>query len=77
MKENVGFVINSKMSSIFIYESILYSDLRKQYIRKYFWNRPNMIKLKELISTTNKRTIRNLSLYIEKAFKIIYGQIIV
>ena len=61
----------------FLFECILYSDLRKQYIRKYFWNRPNMIKLKELMSTTNKRTIRNLSLYIEKAFKIRYGQIIV
>ena len=36
-----------------------------------------MIKLKELMSTTNKITIRNLSLYIEKAFKIRYGQIIV
>ena len=61
----------------FLFECILYSDLRKQYIRKYFWNRPNMIKLKELMSTTNKRTIRKLSLYTEKAFKIRYGQIIV
>ena len=43
-----------------------------QYIKRYFWNRPNVVKLKE--SSTNKRIICNLSLFIEKAFKIRYGQ---
>lgn len=27
----------------FLLECILYADIRKQYIRKYYWNRPNMI----------------------------------
>ena len=58
----------------FLLECNLYNDLRVQYIKRYYWNRPNILRLKELMSTTNKKTIRNLSIYIEKAFKIRYGQ---
>ena len=45
-----------------------------QYIKRYFWNRLNVVKLKKLMTYTNKRIICNLSLFIEKAFKIRYGQ---
>ena len=67
-------------------ECTLYVDLRKQCIKKYFWNRPNMLKLKELMSVKNRniKTTQkkkkthtkknNTELYIEKAFKIRYGQ---
>ena len=41
-----------------------------QYIKRYVWKRPNVVKLKELMTSTNKRIICNLSLFIEKAFKI-------
>ena len=54
----------------FILECGLYSQIRKIYIKKYFWGRPNMIKLKELMQTTNERTLLNLALFTEKAFKI-------
>ena len=54
----------------FLLECSLYNDLRKQYIKRYYWKRPNILKLKELMSTTNKRILSNLSLYIFKAFKI-------
>ena len=58
----------------FLLECSLYRELRIQYIKRYFWNRPNIVKLKELMTSTNKRIICNLSLFIEKAFKIRYGQ---
>ena len=73
MKENVDTVINLKMSH-FLLECILYEDLRKQYIKKYFWHRPNMLKLRELMSAKNRNIIKNTAIYIEKAFKFRYGQ---
>ena len=58
----------------FLLEYSLYNDLRNQYIKMFYWKRPYILKLKELVSTTNKRILSNLSLYIFKAFKIRYGQ---
>ena len=58
----------------FLLECTLYEDLRKQYIKKYFWHRPNMLKLRELMSTKNRTIIKNTAIYIEKAFKFRYGQ---
>ena len=58
----------------FLLECSLYNDLRNHYIKKYYWKSPNILKLEELMSTTNKRIISYLSLYIFKAFKIRYGQ---
>ena len=51
----------------FVIECALYSQLRKQYIPRYFWNRPSMFKFTELINTTNVNTVRKLSIYIYKA----------
>ena len=39
----------------FLLECSLYRELRMQYIKRYFWNRPNVVKLKELMTSTNKR----------------------
>ena len=54
----------------FVLECSLYKDLRKTYIKRYYWLRPNMPKFIELISSENCRTIKNLSIYIDKAFKM-------
>ena len=43
--------------------------LRNEYIKKYFWNRPNIPKFIELLQSENKKTIKNLSVYIYKSFK--------
>ena len=51
----------------FLLECTLYEDLRKQYIKKYFWYRTNMLKLRELMSTKNRNII-----YIKKKNSIIY-----
>lgn len=54
----------------FILECSIYNELRKTYIKQYFWRRPNMAKFIELFTTENINTIKNLSNFIEKAFKM-------
>lgn len=54
----------------FLLECNLYIEIRKQYIKRYYWNRPNMIKLKELMSSNNKKVLLNLCIFTQKAFKI-------
>jgi hypothetical protein len=62
----------------FVIECYLYNDLRKKYIPRYYWNRPNMFKFLELIKSDNKTVIRNLGIYVYNAFAIrnnvMYGQ---
>ena len=53
----------------FICECKLYIDLRKMYIRRYFWNRPSMHKLVTLLQSTNENEIKRLAMYIFKAFE--------
>ena len=54
----------------FILECYIYNDLRKTYIKPYYWWRPNMSKFIELLTTENNTTTKNLSNFIEKAFKM-------
>ena len=49
---------------------VLYKELRKKYINKYYWQRPNMVKLIELVRSENETTLKRLSMYLEKAFKL-------
>ena len=53
----------------FVLECQLYQDLRNEYIKKYFWKRPNIPKFIELLQSENKKTIKKLSVYIYKSFK--------
>ena len=39
------------------------------YLFRYYWSRPNVMKLKELLSTENIKVLLNLAIYTEKAFK--------
>ena len=47
-----------------------YKTLRKRYIDKYFYVRPNMRKLLELLSTQNSQTLNNLACFINCACKM-------
>ena len=40
------------------------------YISKYFWQRPNMIKFVELLTTEHRKTLVKLGIFVEKAFQI-------
>jgi hypothetical protein len=51
----------------FILECPKHRHLRTNYIKKYYYSRPNMAKLLELFSCQNTKIIRNLSVYIQKA----------
>ena len=52
----------------FLLECTIYRNLRNMYIKKYYYACPNMFKLMELFSTSNKKYIRNLATYVFKAF---------
>ena len=53
----------------FILQCSRYQDLREIYIKRYFWRRPNMLKLIELFTTENSNILRHLSEFITKAFE--------
>ena len=55
----------------FLFECQLYANLRIKYIKRYYWNRPNMLKLKELMTSTNVKEIKYLGTFVEKAFKVL------
>ena len=59
----------------FVLECSLYKDLRKIYIKRYYWQRPNMPKFIELISSENCRTIKNL-IYWLLCFEQVSNQLI-
>jgi hypothetical protein len=48
----------------------VYSQLRKQYVSKYYYERPSMFKFIELMSSVNVKTITKLANFVFKAFKM-------
>ena len=54
----------------FLLECPLYHELRKTYIKPYYWKRLNMPKFIKLIKTENKIEIRNVSMFVMKSFEI-------
>ena len=54
----------------FLFECPFYNELRTQYLSRYFVVRPSMYKLTELFKTEVKKRIKNLSIYIFKAFQL-------
>ena len=48
----------------FVLECNVYAELRYKYIPKYYWKRPYMYKVVELLNTTYMKILRNLSIYI-------------
>ena len=69
--ERVCYVCNKLEDEFhFVLECPIYFDIRKLYINSYYFKRPNMFKMVELFNTTNKKQLRNLSVYIYKAFEI-------
>ena len=52
----------------FVVECSLYDNIRKQYIPKKYWIRPNMVKFIELINSESNIVIRTLGMFIYHAF---------
>ena len=54
----------------FVLECKMLEDLITKYIPSTYRTRPNMYKLINLFDCTNENTVRNLSIFINKAFVI-------
>ena len=54
----------------FILECSLYKELRKTYIKRYFWIRPNIIKFTELMTSENHQIIKNLATFVHASLKV-------
>ena len=46
------------------------TDLRQQYIQRYFYVNPSVLKYITLMNSTKAKVLRNLAIYITKAFKL-------
>ena len=53
----------------FVLQCRKYIDLRKHYIKKYYWSRPSTFKLVTLLSVENRKELCNLGKFIHFAFK--------
>ena len=53
----------------FLLECPLYSDLRKNYIKKRYWQNPNILKFIDLMKSTEKKSIPKLATYVFKSFE--------
>ena len=51
----------------FLIECPVYCNLKTMYVKRYHRVNPSIFKL-ELVSTNNKRDIKNLATYVYKAF---------
>ena len=54
----------------FIFECLLYTELRQQYLHRYYIVSPSMYKLTQLFDTNVKKFVRTLSIYIYRAFQL-------
>ena len=54
----------------FIFICPFYIDLRKLYIKQYFWKRPSVYKLIQLFTSENVKELNGLGLYLHKAEKL-------
>lgn len=53
----------------FILKCPCFSELRREYIKRYYTVRPNMLKFIELMRSDNKSILRNLSMYCKRALE--------
>ena len=60
------FFNNLEDEYYFVLQCELYQELRKRYIAKYFWVRPNMLKFTQIFSSNVKKTVRNLGVFSQK-----------
>ena len=66
--QNLYILFGRRIS--FLIECPLYYELRKIYIKPYYWKTLNIPKFIEPMTIENVTEIRLLSMYITKAFEI-------
>ena len=55
----------------FVIECNRYNELRKKYIPKYYFQRPNMYKFVELVTTENNTLMKKFGSFVYQAFKLL------
>ena len=58
-----------------ILECALYNDIRTTLIPKYYYERPSMYKLVNLLNTPNDKLLKGVAKFIFKAFQIKHSYI--
>ena len=48
----------------------LYKEIRNMHIRRYYVNRPNMLKFVQLLKSENFNVLKSLSIYVIEALKV-------
>lgn len=61
--------IEDEMHFILSCPLYMYSNLRECLIKPYYWRKPSVYKLLQLLSTTNVKDLCNLGKYIFRALK--------
>ena len=51
-------------------ECTLYTDVRKSYLKPCNYVRPNMLKFIDLLTSQNSNIVKNLAMFIFKAWEI-------
>ena len=59
--------IEDEFHFVFVYP--LYQGLRLQYIPRYYYSHPSMLKLIQLLNSSGN-TLKHLSIFIIKAFEV-------
>ena len=54
----------------FILQCEKYIDVRRKYLKKYYWQRPSYVKLVQLLSVRNIKELNNLGKYVLLAEQI-------
>ena len=73
LEDELHFVLKCDLTVNWQQPLPLYKYVRKQYIAKYFWGRPNMLKFIELLPSDRRSTICTPKIFVEKAFKLKKG----
>ena len=77
-----GIPLNERLCSVcnshqiadefhYILECTALNDVRKFYLGKYYSNKPNVIKFKDVMSTQNEKLLRRLCMFILKIYDVV------
>jgi GTPase SAR1 family protein len=67
-KCNLNVVVEDEYH--FILQCEKYIDVRRRYLKKYYWQMPSCFKLVQLLSVRNIKELNNLGIYLLLAEKI-------
>jgi len=54
----------------FVLVCCLYEELRKKYLKRYFYQKPSVYKYVELMKSKNSKQLLNLSKYVNETFNM-------